>query len=501
MVTFPIGLRLFMAVLLTSLAVSATGVWMLRDSMQRGFARYVGEIELKRLEPLAEALEASWRGGGWPDRATEQPTAQTQWLVNQLDGLRDAPGARFSGLFPEPPGMADHPPPEQKAPPARPGSPPPDRGFGNGPAPWSAPPEHYRLAQRIGLLTPTGQLLAGQPADESALRRPLQANGQVVGYLTLTLAASPSDAIEQAFLLDQRRYLLLIAGVCIALSALAAALLAAHFRSPVLRLLQATHRLMRGEFDTRTDIARSDELGMLAQAVNELARMLAQHEASRQQWIADTSHELRTPVAVLQAQIEALQDGVRAPEPAQFAAMQRQVLALGKLIDELHQLASADAGQLQHQFERLEPWDVVSAQADGFADRVASAGLSLHLLPLAQPVSILADAARLQQVLGNLLENSVRYTEAGGQVRLCAEVCDGRWLLHVDDSAPAVPEHALTQLGQRFFRVERSRSRARGGSGLGLALCRRIMAAHGGDLRFTHSALGGLRVTLDFPLA
>lgn len=491
-----------MAVLLTSLVVAATGLWMLRDSMQRGFSRYVAEIELKRLEPLAEALEATYRQQGWPEPGE---AGARDWLRGQMARLRDTPGARFSGLFPDMrAGEAWRPPRGDMRRPGGPGGggPPPD-GPGDRPPPHGdrPPPEHVELDARIGLLDADDRLLAGTAPDEHALRRLLTVDGRSIGHLTLMTAVSPSDAIARAFMLAQHRQLLLIALVCIVLSGVAAALLAAHFRVPIRQLLGATGKLMQGRFDTRLDSRRSDELGQLADAVNHLAAMLEQHEASRRQWVADTSHELRTPVAVLYAQIEALLDGVRQPDVAQFTAMQRQIMVLGRLIDELHQLARADIGQLEHQPTLLDPEALAVSEADGFRERFAQAGLTLCVQPSGGAVRVMADAARLHQVIGNLLENSLRYTDAGGEVRLSFAVLAGEWLMHLDDSAPSVPDDVLARLGERFFRVERSRSRTLGGSGLGLALSQRLMAAQGGRIGFAHSMLGGLRVTLSLPLA
>jgi two-component system sensor histidine kinase BaeS len=323
---------------------------------------------------------------------------------------------------------------------------------------------------------------------------------KIIGYLTLLPSADPSDAIAQAFLADQKRQLLQIALFCVLLSALAAAVLATHFRRPIRDLVKATGELMRGRFETRIEIERSDELGTLAEAVNQLAMMLEQHEASRRQWVADTSHELRTPLAVLNAQIEALLDGVRQPGESQFLAMQRQVAALEKLVSELHELARADVGQLTHKMLPIHPWEVVLAEAESFRDRFVAAGLNLRIEHPELSPEVAGDAARLQQVVGNLLENSLRYTDSGGGVLISARVEKGRWILCIDDTAPGVPDDALHQLGTRFFRVERSRNRALGGSGLGLALSQRIAEAHGGKLQFSHSQLGGLRATLSLPL-
>lgn len=485
-----ISYRLFLAVLLTSLVVAAVGLVMLRGSVQRGFSHYVTQIELDRLGLLAKRLENDYRSAGkWPEIADDK---RRGWLRPTFASLRREPFADISGMFPAPP-----PPPRNLM---DEGNRPPMGPRPEGMPPGPPPPDHFSLHERVGLLDAEGHYLAGQPASPEAPRRALRVDDKIIGYLTLLPSADPSDAIAQAFLADQKRQLLQIALFCVLLSALAAAVLATHFRRPIRDLVKATGELMRGRFETRIEIERSDELGTLAEAVNQLAMMLEQHEASRRQWVADTSHELRTPLAVLNAQIEALLDGVRQPGETQFLAMQRQVAALEKLVSELHELARADVGQLTHKMLPIHPWEIVLAEAESFRDRFVAAGLNLRLEHPELSPEVLADAGRLQQVVGNLLENSLRYTDSGGGVLISARVEKGRWILCIDDTAPGVPDDALHQLGTRFFRVERSRNRALGGSGLGLALSQRIAEAHGGKLQFSHSQLGGLRATLSLPL-
>jgi two-component system sensor histidine kinase BaeS len=204
---------------------------------------------------------------------------------------------------------------------------------------------------------------------------------------------------------------------------------------------------------------------------------------------------------VLRAQLEALQDGVRSATPATLDAMLRQVLALNKLIDELYALARADVGALDCRPVALDPWALACAEARDAGARFAEAGLALDLGPGPAAAQVMADPDRMRQVLANLFENSLRYTAPGGRVHLHAQVDGPHVRLHLDDSAPGVPDDALAHLGDRFFRVDASRSRAHGGAGLGLALCRRLVEAQGGTLTFAHAPPGGLRATITLPRA
>jgi two-component system sensor histidine kinase BaeS len=285
------------------------------------------------------------------------------------------------------------------------------------------------------------------------------------------------------------------------LSALASVLLARHFRRPIGQLAKGAEALAGGHYAVRLPESRSDELGSLARHFNALAQQLDSMEAARRQWVADTSHELRTPLAVLRAQLEALQDGVRSATPETVDAMLRQVLALNKLIDELYALARADVGALDCKPTPQDLWRLASEEARTFEERLRGAGIALELGAAPPALPVLCDPDRLRQVLDNLLENSLRYTAAGGRVALHAHAAKRQMFLAIDDSAPGVPDEALARLGERFYRVDASRSRAHGGAGLGLALCRRLLEAQGGDLNFGHSPLGGLRVILSLPLA
>jgi two-component system sensor histidine kinase BaeS len=357
------------------------------------------------------------------------------------------------------------------------------------------------LPERVTLFDAAGRYLAGRvPGREERARRPIELDGRTIGQLAVARVLAPSDALAAAFLGQLTSSLWGIVAASVALSALAAMLLAAHFRKPIRTLACGAQSLAEGRFNTRLPATRSDELGELADSFNQLAERLEAMEQSRRQWVADTSHELRTPLAVLRAQLEAIQDGVRQPDGATVEAMLRQVLALNKLIDQLYALARADVGALDVQRQPLDLWALARETAESFSDRVLAAGLALEIGPGPKAAVAQADPDRMRQVFANLMENAVRYTAAGGRIALHATEYGGEVAIVVEDSAPGVPGEALARLAERFYRVDASRSRAQGGAGLGLALVQRILEAHGARIAFAHSALGGLRATITFPL-
>ncbi|WLI87623.1 ATP-binding protein [Massilia sp. R2A-15] len=488
-----IGHRLFASVLLAMLAVAAAGIALMRQNVTASFGEYALNIELDRLGELSGALARQYSDrGGW-DFLPPSADERRLWIARELERLDQrrfdvAPPPINTGVRSGGPDPISPP-----APPVPPAPPLP-------PLPLSAQ-STPGLQDRITLLDARGAYLAGRPLDSGpSAKRAIGPSSAPFGFLAVSRPPRPSDALARAFLRELSDSLVWIVGASIALSAGAAMLLAAHFRKPIGRLAGAARELADGRFDVRLPADRSDELGELAHSFNQLAHKLEAAEQSRRQWVADTSHELRTPLSVLRAQLEAIQDGVRAGDPATVASMLRQVLSLNKLIDDLYALARSDVGTPYYQRMELDLWPLALEQATAFEDKLAGAGLRFAAGAPPAASTALADPESMRQVLANLFENCVRYTARGGTVSLHARTDGSAIHVTLDDSAPGVPEDALARLGERFYRVDASRSRDKGGAGLGLALCRRIVEDQGGTLAFAHSPLGGLRVELTLPM-
>src|SRR5256714_258306 len=270
------------------------------------------------------------------------------------------------------------------------------------------------------------------------------------------------------------------------------------FVTPGKRVAEAPHRRAAGDSAPRVRVRSQDELGRLAGDFNRLAETLERNETLRRRFMADVSHELRTPLAVLSAELEAMEDGVRPLTRASLASLRGEVSALGKLVEDLNQLALADVGALAYRKRRVDVVPLLEHALESFRDRLAERGLALEAR-LDGAARVFGDADRLTQMFRNLLENSARYTERGGRVRVGIRRRDSRVAIDFEDSAPGVPTESLEHLFERFYRVEGSRSRANGGARLGLAICPRIAVAHGGEIAAEPSPLGGLRVSVALP--
>lgn len=454
--------KIFLALLITSLIVTIVMGVATRMIFQHGFRSYLAEQEQQRLLALSTVLvEAYQEQGSW--QFLRDNPRQWRHLLRfasrqaQLDPLDERAG---------PPGAT--------------------AGFLGG----------------LSLLDETGRVVVGRPASRTPAPRryPIVSAGDTIGWLELAPLRRPTNRADLSFQEQQLKAGLVTAGLSLLLAAAASILLAWRLLLPVRQLAAATHTLAAGDYKVRVPVSSQDALGRLAKDFNQLASTLERNEELRRAFMADVSHELRTPLAVLRGELEALQDGVRAPTPEVLQSLQGEAVALSELVDDLYELALADVGALAYQMKALNLAEVTAAAAQGFEGRLAERQLQLRCSFPDQPVRLAGDRMRLTQLFNNLLENSLRYTDPGGQLQLELQRQGQDALISLEDSAPGVPQEQLGRLFERFYRPEASRSRAHGGAGLGLALCRSIVEAHGGSIEAQPSALGGLRILVRLPL-
>jgi two-component system sensor histidine kinase BaeS len=347
----------------------------------------------------------------------------------------------------------------------------------------------------------TGHRVVGPAAIDAELRRrPIEVGGTVVGWLGAPPRLKVADVVDQRFHEQQKWAGWVVAILATILSAIVAWILARGLLLPVKRLANATARLADGDYKTRVESKRNDELGRLVDDFNRLGNALEKQERSRRNFMADISHELRTPLAVLKGELEALQDGMRPLTPQTVQSLQAEVAILGKLVSDLHDLSLADVGGLAYHCGEVDLSKLLGDCLDAFRERFASRNLQAET-QLREGVKVHGDPDRLAQLVNNLLENAVRYTDGGGRVVISLRAESGKAVLDLHDTAPAVPEESLPRIFERLYRVESSRNRERGGSGLGLSICRSVVEAHGGAIVARASNLGGLWIEVRLPLA
>lgn len=299
------------------------------------------------------------------------------------------------------------------------------------------------------------------------------------------------------------RYLDMMIFLCniVILAAVVSFILSKHLLAPIRQLMMGTQALTSLKFETRIDVRAGDELGQLASDFNVMAQTLRRYEQMRKQWISDISHELRTPLAILRGEVEAMQDGIREMTRDTLDSLHSEVLYINKIVEDLHQLSLAEAGTLYFKNEPLNPLHVLKTALKLFQNRLTQQKITiLDNLTAEQDIMVMGDSDRLTQVFSNLLENTLRYADAPGILKIWQNYSKNRLFLNFEDSGPGVPEESVERLFDRLYRVDKSRSRAKGGSGLGLAICKNIVETLGGDIRAENGASGGLRIEITLPL-
>jgi two-component system sensor histidine kinase BaeS len=270
---------------------------------------------------------------------------------------------------------------------------------------------------------------------------------------------------------------------------------------PIKRLAASMHRLASGEYDTRVAVGPEDELGQLARDFNTLALTLEKNERARRRWVADVSHELRTPLAILRGEIEAIQDGVRQAGPESMRSLHGEVMHLSRLVDDLYQISLYDIGALTYRKGSIDLKEVLEDALAMLGQEFVQKGINLSIeLPRDDGCSVFADPDRLSQLFSNLLDNSLKYTDAGGKLSVKLQRGSNTALVEFADSAPGVAADQLERLFDRLYRVESSRNRAKGGAGLGLAICKNIVEAHEGTIAALPSPHGGVLIRVELPL-
>lgn len=359
--------------------------------------------------------------------------------------------------------------------------------------------DRHDAPRHLSLLAPDQRPLLGPPPPKQFSRLvPIRTDNELVGWLAFPDQEAIRDKLDRRFQERQLNFAGWMALVGLALSLLVSWLLARHLVAPVTALSVHTRMLREGDYQTRLGSRRRDELGELIRHVDSLGERLDQGQKARQRWFSDIAHELRTPLSVLQGELEAVVDGVRPLNHETIASLESEVRQLTHLVNDLHDLALADAGNLRYHFTALDLDALCEDAVD--AVRPALARRRIRLRTDLQPARVNGDPVRLRQLLDNLLQNSLKYTDDGGEVQLTLGADGGDWRLTLNDSAPGVPDDALPKLFDHLYRVESSRNRQTGGAGLGLAIARRIVEAHGGTMTADHSPLGGLRITVRLPL-
>ncbi len=341
-----------------------------------------------------------------------------------------------------------------------------------------------------------------QTAWEPDIIMPLEVDGRRVGTLEVAFAGPGSQAGQQ--FLDTVNAAIRWAGVlAVAVALVLAIVLARYLTRPLRQLSEAAQQLAAGDLAQQVPVRSADELGELAANFNQMARELDSAEKQRRQLLADTAHDLRTPISVIQSHLEAMLDGVFPATPENLGVIHEETVLLSRLVNDVRTLSLAEAGQLPLDLQPLDLGAAAEQAVAAFQPLAEADGIVLTLQR--EPVGLVsADAARMQQVFANLLANALRHAPQGKSEMpaVAVHVWQQHDAVHVaiSDNGPGLSAEQQQHVFDRFWRSDHARNRSNGGSGLGLAIVHGVIIAHGGDITVASELGHGARFSFFLPV-
>jgi two-component system sensor histidine kinase BaeS len=452
-------------------------VLLIQWSINKGIVDYVNSKEIEALKPLVTQLKNEYKKqNSWEAiQGNHKKFGDLLFLTMQDNTV----------LLPQ---IGEQPPREE-------GGRPPERQE-------RRPPVHH---EAYALLGAKKNLIAGHLAEKSDYNETvIKLDDVVIGWLISPKQKSITDGYELDFIEQQQSYLGIIALMAMLLVALITWPLANHLAEPIKKIILGMHKLTQGDYQQQVILNRKDELGDLSRDFNQLAITLFENENARKRWLANISHELRTPVAILRGELEAMLDGVRLLDKNNIDSANDEVKHLQHLIDDLHQLTSADIGGMHYHKQTIDISAWLNAEVDKYAGYLSASHTALVVDIKATDVYVFADVTRLCQIFENLINNCIKYAEASVlNLSLSVEEINTvkKVIVSIEDDGIGVPEEHLANLFEYLYRVESSRNRKTGGAGLGLSICEHIVLAHQGSIKAEASSLGGLAIIIELPLA
>ncbi len=354
-------------------------------------------------------------------------------------------------------------------------------------SPQSGPRERapYTLVDRHNVVVIAGKGLSPEERVSDAVLEdaiPVEVNGEVVGWLLVESGAFRRGLADSAFLNQITTTLLLSALGASLLALLLGAVLARTLTRPLRELTTATKAVAAGDLDQQVPVRSKDELGELANSFNVMSAELSHAQQLRRQMTADIAHELRTPISIIIGHTDAIDEGVLPPSNETFDIIRDEAGRLERMVEDLRLLSRADAGELHLDKSPLDVQPLLEQVVKSHQHAAARCDIKLSTAYEPDLAKIYVDPDRISMVLGNLLNNAIRYTPEGGKITLSAQSQGGDMEIIVTDNGSGIPEDEIARVFDRFYRIEKSRYRDDGGSGLGLAIAKSIIEQHGGKI-------------------
>jgi two-component system, OmpR family, sensor histidine kinase BaeS len=323
-----------------------------------------------------------------------------------------------------------------------------------------------------------------------APRQVRDAAGRPVARAYVLPADDVEDPAAQREIAAVDRRLVAIFAIATLVALILTVVVSRRITRPIEQLTAAVQEIGRGEVPARVPVTGRDELARLAAAFNAMADAVTAQEDLRRRMVGDVAHELRTPLTNLRCELEAILDGLATPDAAHVGSLHEEVLHLQRLVEDLQELAVAEAGALQLHRERIDLGAAIRRIVGTQAEVTSEAGLLVD-----------ADVTRLRQVVHNVLANAAHHSPDGAPVRVRVARAGADATVAITDHGPGIPAQDLDRIFERFYRVDEARGRDRGGAGLGLAIVRRLVELHGGRVWAESVEGAGATFTFTLPLA
>jgi signal transduction histidine kinase len=269
---------------------------------------------------------------------------------------------------------------------------------------------------------------------------------------------------------------------------------------PLKALTVAAQSITEGQLEQRVPVNSNDEIGQLSTAFNRMSQEVSRVNLLRKQMTADIAHDLRTPLTVISGYIESMQDGILKPTPERLTIIYTEIELLQKLVDDLRMLSLADAGELSLNPQRISPGSFLERASALFMHQAEQHDISLEVNKESNPPDIWVDDARMIQVIGNLISNSLRYTPAGGRITLSTRAVGDKVDISVQDTGEGIDADELPNIFARFHRSDKSRHSETGETGLGLAIVKALVEAQGGSVSADSIPGEGTTIHILFPV-
>ena len=329
---------------------------------------------------------------------------------------------------------------------------------------------------------------------------PIMVDEKQVGTVLVAATLGKLSALQDMFIKQVNLVMLLAAVGCVVAVLIYGTLQARKIVAPVRALSEASRKVAEGDYSQQIPVTSRDELGEMAAAFNTMASDLERQRELRYRATADMAHELRTPLSVLQVELESLEDGINEPTAEVIGNLKQEVFHLTRLVENLRMLAAADAGELMMDLQPLEIKGLVEVVVNRLREAAREKGIALLINPDGEDLLVAGDDQRLAQVLLNLLSNALHFTPSGGEVSISVEQVENRVHVSVSDNGIGIAAEDLPHVFERLYRSDRARQRENGSSGLGLAIARSLVEAHGGHIWVESKEGEGSMFTFSLPL-